>query len=138
MVVDSSAILAVLFDEEEASTFLSQLAGPQRHFMSAVNWLEASIVCEARKGEAATPFLLQLLSECSVQIIPFDASQAAIALDTWRRYGKGRHPASLNMGDCAAYALARTLNDTLLYKGDDFSKTDIASLIEGTENKNMD
>jgi len=94
--------------------------------MSAMNKLETSIVVEARKGEAGAQALSRLLATAEIEVVAFDSSQAEIAMDSWRRYGKGRHSAELNMGDCAAYALASTLNATLLYKGKDFSKTDIA------------
>jgi ribonuclease VapC len=63
-----------------------------------------------------------------IEVIAFDSGQAEIALDAWRRYGRGRHPAFLNLGDCAAYALAKTLNDELLFKGGDFAKTDLAKV----------
>ncbi len=97
--------------------------------MSAVNRLEASIVIEARKGAAGAKAFSRLMSVAGIEVMPFDAGQAEIALDAWRRYGRGRHKASLNLGDCAAYALAKTLNEVLLFKGDDFPHTDIAAAI---------
>jgi len=124
MVIDSSALLAVLFGEPEAEDYVRALASSGRKFMSAVNKLETMIVVEARKGMVGTGALARLLTAAGMEIIPFGSSQAEIALAAWRRYGKGRHPAGLNMGDCAAYALASTLNDSLLFKGGDFSRTD--------------
>jgi len=126
MVVDSSALLAILFGEPEADAFIEALAAPDRKFMSAVNKLEAMIVVEARKGAEGAVALVGLLAAAEIEIIPFDSGQAEIAMAAWRRYGRGRHQAGLNLGDCAAYALASTLNDALLFKGGDFSQTDIA------------
>lgn len=126
MVVDSSAIAAVLFGEPGSDRYIDAIASGERLFMSAVNRLEIGIVAEARKGEAGAAGLAALLSTAEVEVLPFDASQAEVALAAYRRYGKSRHPASLNLGDCAAYTLAMTMNQRLLYKGDDFSKTDVA------------
>jgi len=126
MVIDSSALLAVLFGELDAGDFIEALAFPGRKFLSSVNKLEAMIVVEARKGEAGSAALARLLATLEVETIPFDSGQAEIAMAAWRRFGKGKHAAGLNLGDCAAYALASTLNDSLLYKGGDFSKTDVA------------
>lgn len=127
MVIDSSAIAAILFGEPEAGLLIKALAAPGRKLMSAVNRVEAGIVVEARKGEVGAAALARLLALESIEVIAFDAGQAEIAQDAWRRYGKGRHPAGLNMGDCAAYALAKLTGDPLLYKGGDFTLTDIAA-----------
>ncbi len=129
MVIDSSALLAILFGEPGAEEYIEALASPGRKLMSSVNKFEAALVVEARKGEAGSAALARLLAAAEVKTMPFDASQAEIAMAAWRRYGKGRHPAGLNLGDCAAYALALTLNDSLLYKGDDFSKTDVVAAL---------
>jgi ribonuclease VapC len=130
MVVDTSAISAILFGEAEGRSFLEALAGPERAFMSAFTRLEASIVVEARKGEAGARALAELMATSGIDTIPFDTGQAELALDAWRRYGKGRHPAGLNLGDCASYALARFIGEPLLYKGDDFSRTDVAGYVK--------
>jgi ribonuclease VapC len=126
MVIDSSAILAALFGEPEAPRLLRILASPEPKLMSAVGHLEAAIVVEARKGAVGAKAYASLLAEAGIEVIAFDSSQAEVALDAWRRYGKGRHPAALNMGDCAAYALSAIANEALLFKGDDFAKTDVA------------
>lgn len=81
---------------------------------------------EARKGEPGAEAFSALMASAEIEVLPFDASQAEVALQAWRRYGKGRHPAGLNIGDCAAYALAQTLDQHILFKGDDFGKTDLA------------
>jgi ribonuclease VapC len=124
MVIDSSAILAVLFGEPEAEEFIAALGSPGRKFISSVNKLETMIVVESRKGKSGTNALNKLLTAASIEVLPFDVSQAEVAMAAWRRYGKGRHPAGLNLGDCATYALAATLNDSILCKGSDFCKTD--------------
>jgi ribonuclease VapC len=129
MVVDTSAISAILFGEAEGPSFLQALAGPERKFMSAFTRLEASIAMEARKGDAGTQALSELMATCGIDTVPFDIGQAELALDAWRRYGKGRHPAGLNLGDCTAYALARFTGEPLLYKGEDFPKTDVVAVI---------
>jgi ribonuclease VapC len=126
MVIDSSALAAILFDEAEKSAFIELLASPERKFMSAVNRLESAVVVEARKGEMGARALVRLMATSGIEVVAFDAGQAEIALDAWRRYGKGRHPAGLNLGDCAAYALAIITNDRLLFKGKDFAHTDLA------------
>jgi ribonuclease VapC len=126
MVVDSSALIAVLFGEPEAAVFLDCLEKAPRRYLSSFSWFETSVVVEAKKGPAGMQILHTLVSELPFDLIPFDASQAEIAMDAWRRFGKGRHPAGLNLGDCASYALARTLSLALLFKGEDFTKTDLA------------
>lgn len=128
MVVDSSAIAAILFGEPDSEFYIDALASGERQFMSAVNRMEAGMVMESRKGSAGASALAALVANAEIEVLPFDAGQAEVALAAWRRYGKGRHPAGLNLGDCAAYALAITLDQRLLYKGDDFSKTDVASV----------
>lgn len=130
MVVDSSALAAVLFGEEDAARYIEALSLPVRKYMSAVSRLEISIVVEARKGPQGTRLLAELLSAAGIEEIAFDSSLAEVAFEAWRRWGKTKHEASLNMGDCASYALARVLNQPLLFKGKDFSRTDIASAIQ--------
>jgi len=126
MVVDSSALVAVLVGAEDADRFLDALAAEEDKYMSALNHLEAAIVMASRKGDPGSKALAALVANARIEILPFDASQSEIAFDAWRRYGKGRHPAALNLGDCAAYALAITLGQKLLFKGEDFVKTDVA------------
>jgi ribonuclease VapC len=125
MVIDTSALAAVLFGEKEAARYMAALEAVPRCFMSSFSWFETAVVVAARKGEAGIRKLHELSSEIGIEYIPFDKGQAEIAFDAWLRYGKGRHPAGLNIGDCAGYALARTTNKPLIYKGRDFQKTDI-------------
>jgi ribonuclease VapC len=131
MVIDSSAILAVLFGEPEAPRFLRDLASTERKLMSAVGFLESAMVAEARKGEVGAKSHAGIVAQAGIEVVAFDASQAEIALDAWRRYGKGRHPAALNLGDCVAYALAAAANEELVFKGGGFPKTDIAERPRG-------
>ena len=127
MVVDSSALLAVLFGEPGTESLLDAFDSPERKIMSAVNRLESEIVIAARKGDLGSAALARFMAESDIEVIAFDASQSEIALDAWRRFGKGRHPAALNMGDCAAYALSRLTGQALVCVGDDFARTDIAT-----------
>ncbi len=126
MIVDSSALIAVLLGEPEAALFIQALARPERKLISAFSLLETALVIESRKGPPGAKALAELVAAAALDPIAFDNSQAEVAIDTWRRYGKGRHPAGLNIGDCVSYALARVSNQALLFKGQDFSQTDIA------------
>ncbi|OHE67339.1 MAG: ribonuclease [Treponema sp. GWA1_62_8] len=128
MVVDSSAIVAILLGEDEGPDLLRHLDSAGRLFMSSFSWFETSVVIESKKGAEGSRLLNQFFSMFAFEFIPFDTGQAEIAMDAWRRYGKGRHKAGLNLGDCASYALARTLNRPLLFKGDDFPFTDVARM----------
>ncbi len=125
MVLDTSAIVAVLFDEPERDEFVRKIATASRRLISAGSLIEASIVVESRRGEAAGRELDLLLHRAGVQTVAVDEEQALLARAAWRRYGKGRHPAGLNFGDLFAYALARASGEDLLFKGDDFAKTDL-------------
>src|SRR5699024_10927361 len=124
--VDSSALVAIVLGEPEAEAMLSVL---QRHpaLLGAATWLESSIVVEARQGPDATRDLDLLVTDAIAEVVPFDAAHARVAREAWRRFGKGRHPAGLNYGDCLAYASARVHDAPLLFKGEDFPKTDITA-----------
>jgi ribonuclease VapC len=125
MVIDTSALLAIFLAEPERQQFLQQITQAEKPFISAVNAFETGIVLEARRGEAAGREFDLFLGRANLEIVPADAEQVEIARAAWRRYGKGRHPAALNFGDCFAYALAKTLGEPLLAKGLDFARTDI-------------
>jgi ribonuclease VapC len=125
MVIDSSALIAVLLGEPEAESFARLIANDPKRFISAFTALETSIVIEAKKGEAGSGEFDLLLNLTQIKIVPMDAKQFRIARLAWKNYGKGRHPAGLNIGDCCSYALAKHLGEPLLFKGDDFTKTDI-------------
>ena len=126
MVVDSSALLAILLDEPDRRRFTEAIEADPRRFVSAATLLESAIVIEALRGEAAGRELDLLIHRASIACVPVDAEQVQIARAAWRRYGKGRHPANLNFGDCFSYALAAASGEALLYRGDDFARTDIA------------
>lgn len=124
-VVDTSAILAVLFDEPERALLEPRLMA-EPCVMSAATRIELGIVVEAKKGPAGTQILDELLTRIGIDVAPVDDRQVHEALVGWRRFGKGRHPASLDYGDTFSYALARTLGRSLLFVGDDFSQTDVS------------
>ena len=129
MVIDTSALIAILFGEPEASSFSIAVADESRKLISAFNALETGIVLEARKGEAGGRELDLLLHRAQIEIVAMNADQAELARTAWRKYGKGKHPAGLNIGDCCAYALAKYSGEPLLFKGNDFAQTDIRAAI---------
>ena len=124
--IDSSAIIAILRLEPEADALLRTIATADACFMSAVSALEtAMVLAGAAGGSALWAPLHELLTKASVEIVPFDGEQARLARDAFIRFGKGRHAAGLNLGDCAAHALAASRKLPLLFKGGDFAKTDL-------------
>lgn len=125
MVIDTSALLAILLGEAEAEQMVAAIERDQRRMLSAVQLLEAAVVIEAKKGAAGGRELDLLLHRAQVQIVNFTAELAEGAREAWRRWGKGRHPAALNFCDCCAYALAQQLGEPLLFKGEDFRRTDV-------------
>lgn len=125
MVIDTSAVLAVFLNEPERKRFLEAMTGAESRLISAANVLETGIVLEARRGEAAGREFDLFLNQAKFEIVPVDAEQVEIARVAWRKYGKGRHRAALNFGDCFAYALAKALDEPLLAAGTDFGLTDI-------------
>jgi ribonuclease VapC len=131
MVLDSSAVLAILFDEPQRRAFTLSIERDPRRLMSAGNVLEAALVAEARRGEPAGRELDLLLHRAEVDVVPVDSEQVQLARSAWRRYGRGHHPAGLNFGDCFAYALAATSGEPLLFAGEDFRRTDIAAVEVG-------
>lgn len=125
MVIDTSAIVAIAFNEPEAETYEQKAVDAPWRLISAATLLELAIVIEARLGEQGAAELDLWLHKAGVEVVAVDAEQITVARRAWRIYGKGRHPAGLNYGDCFSYALAKTRNEPLLFKGDDFSRTDI-------------
>lgn len=129
MVIDTSALIAILCDESDASQLEAAIEHDPVRLISAGTLLETSIVIESRFGEGGGRELDLLLHKAHFEIVAFDNEQAEVARDAYRRYGKGRHPAALNYGDCFAYALCSSRGESLLFKGNDFGKTDVKSAL---------
>ncbi len=128
MVIDTSALVAILSLEPEAARLAQAIEADPTRLISAATLLEAGIVMEARLGAAGGKELDLLVAKAGVVIEPLTADQASTAREAWRRFGKGRHAAALNFGDCCSYALARATGEPLLFKGTDFANTDIAAV----------
>jgi len=127
MVLDTSALLAILRDEPERRSFNEAIEESELRLLSVASFVETSIVLEARFGAEGVRDLDLLISKANLSLVDVDQEQAHHAREAYRRYGKGRHRAGLNFGDCFAYALASARHEPLLYKGADFRATDIAS-----------
>ena len=125
MIVDTSALIAVLRRESEADDFADSLLASSAVRVSAGTLLETRLVAERNGGTAELAELLELIG---IDVVPVDARQVDLAFDGFRRFGKGRDPAGLNFGDLFAYALARALDAPLLFKGNDFPRTDVKTL----------
>ena len=125
MVIDTSALVAILQAEPERTAMLEALAKADRRLVSAVTVLEAAMVLEGRYGLDAGVDLELFLLDARTEIMPLDPRQAQAAVRAWRKFGKGRHPAQLNLGDCCVYALAKVTHEPVLSKGADFRQTDI-------------
>lgn len=129
MVLDTSAVVAILFDEPERRAFTEAIEADSRRLMSAASVLESALLVEARRGEPAGRELDLLIHRAGISTVPVDAEQVELARRAWRRYGKGRHRADLNFGDCFAYALAAATGEALLFKGEDFAATDLVAAL---------
>jgi len=125
MVLDTSAVLAIFLAEPERQSFLQALAEADLRLISAASVLESAIVLEAKRGESAGREFDLFLHTADIHVVPVDSEQIDSARLAWRRYGKGRHRAALNFGDCLSYALAQTSGEPLLAKGNDFRRTDL-------------
>ena len=125
MVIDSSALLAILFGEPEKRRFNELIGSHAVRLMSAASYLESAIIIDDRLGYEGARDLSLFLREADIEIEPVTLAQAEIARDAYRRFGRGNHVAALSFGDCFAYALAKTLDAPLLFKGGDFGQTDI-------------
>jgi ribonuclease VapC len=126
IVVDSSALVAILEAEPEAVKFISIIDEEAVRLISAVTAYETGIVIGARRGWQSVEDVLALIEELGIEIVPFTGAHVSAALTAYSRYGKGFHPkARLNLGDCIAYALAKSTEASLLFKGDDFRETDV-------------
>jgi ribonuclease VapC len=124
MIIDTSALLAILQDEPERRMFNEAMEMADSRRVSAATFVEASIVIESRFGAEGLRALDRFLERGDIEVMPVDVEQARYAREAFMRFGKGRHPAGLNFGDCFSYALAKVLSEPLLFKGDDFALTD--------------
>ena len=125
MVIDTSVFAAIFFGEPERQSFLNAIIAAPRRLTSAATIVETGMVLEDRRGESTGREFDLFVIRSGIEVVPVDAATADIARSAWRKYGKGRHPASLNFGDCFSYALAKSTGQPLLAKGTDFPLTDI-------------
>jgi ribonuclease VapC len=133
MVIDTSALIAVLTGEPDAERYKTAIDRDAKRLMSVASILETTIVLESRYGEEGPRELDVLLRRLPIESVPVDCDQLEWARHACRAYGKGRHPAALNFGDCFSYALARLTGEPLLYKGADFARTDIRGALDGQD-----
>ena len=129
MVIDSSALLAILQDEPERRRFNEAIEAAAERLLSVATFLEVSIVIDARFGPPGLHHVDLFLDRADIELVEVDEEQARIARDAYSRFGKGRHPAGLNLGDCFSYALANTRRLPLLFKGEDLARTDLVAAI---------
>jgi ribonuclease VapC len=125
MVIDASAVIAIAFREDDGVRFAEAIFRSDRRLIAMPTLLEITLVVGGRRGPPGQELLPALLSELGLMPVPFGADHLAMAEAAWWRFGKGRHPAALNFGDCFSYALAKVENQPLLFKGGDFGRTDI-------------
>ncbi|MFP4562333.1 MAG: type II toxin-antitoxin system VapC family toxin [Spirochaetia bacterium] len=131
MVIDTSVLLAILCDEPERHHYTELIASYPVRLLSAGSYLEAGIVLQARYGNRGVMSLKLFCTTAGIEVVSFDAETAEIALEAYSSYGKGSHSAGLNFGDCISYASAKRRGEPLLFKGDDFTRTDILSVTHG-------
>ena len=129
MVIDSSALMAILRGEPEERAFRHAIRTAAIRLLGAATRVESGIVALGRRGEPGLEQLQTLIERLELDVVPLSNDHAKLAVDAFRRFGKGRHPAALNFGDCFSYALARATGEPLLFKGDDFSQTDVKRVL---------
>ena len=132
MTLDSSALVAILFAEPGHLDLVDRILEADRVRVGAPTLTETSLVFAGRGGAKSAESVEGLVKELGVSIVPFGEAEWRVAVDAFRRFGRGRHPAALNYGDCLAYAMAKTARDSLLFVGDDFTKTDITSAVRAS------
>ena len=132
MVIDTSAVSAILRGEPEANEASRLIADAGRRVMSAFSLLESSLVITARKGPAGERELDLLVHKAGIEVVALTAEHVEIARGAWSKYGRGHHPAGLNIGDCCSYALSKYLGEPLLFKGSDFAQTDVDGIRLGS------
>jgi len=129
VVIDTSALIAILLNEPDAPLFAAAIASAPARLASAVTRVQTAMLIEGRRGLAGRAELDALWRAAEIETIAVTPAQAEIAIDAFRRFGRGRHEAGLNLGDCFAYALAKAMSHTLLFKGEDFAQTDITAAL---------
>lgn len=129
MIIDTSAVLAILLGEPEREKYLEAILQSDQSFISAVTYVELSIICMSKGDALSVRLAEQFLKKVNIETAPVSVQQAVIAKEAYRDFGKGKHKAALNLGDCFSYALAKEKDLPLLYKGEDFSKTDVQNAI---------
>ena len=127
MIVDSSAIVAIVKGEKEQLRLIRALAGASVVRVAAPTWVETSMVLRGPLGSRLDAVLSGIERQFGIEFVPFEREHIAVALDAWHRYGRGQHTAKLNFGDCISYATARVAGEPLLFVGNDFSQTDIVA-----------
>ena len=125
MILDSSALVAIVLREPEQDRILERMDAASRLGIGAPTLVEVAIVLSARLGNDARGLVSRLVIEGNIAVVPFTDAHFGVALTAWLRYGRGRHPAQLNFGDCLAYATARVAREPLLFTGEDFARTDV-------------
>ncbi len=123
--IDTSVLIAILENEDTAPSLLKVLESESSTIMSAASYVEAGIVASSRHGDSGRRALKRLVQVLNIDVVACDQAQSELAIDAYQKFGKGRHKAGLNFGDCFSYALAKHLDVPLLFVGDDFSKTDV-------------
>lgn len=129
MILDTSALLAILLNEADAAAYANAIVDAADRRISAATWVETAQVITTRRGERGVEVFRALVEKMQAKIEPVDLAQAELAYSAWKQFGKGRHPAGLNFGDCFSYALAKQTEESLLFKGADFRRTDIQSVL---------
>jgi ribonuclease VapC len=130
MVIDSSAIIACLLDEPEQARFIAALDTAPTRLLSMVTYVETAFVILGRKGDVGLSDFLRFIDRAAIESVVVNEHQGRMAIEAFQRYGKGRHPAGLNLGDCFAYALAKASGEPLLFKGGDFALTDLVPALD--------
>ena len=128
MIVDSSVLIAILQSEPGFEAYEAAISMSRRKRISAATYAEVGVVAARKRGAAGLAVIRDMVEQLGLEVVSLDIEQAETAQDAFVDFGKGRHPARLNFGDCFAYALAKTESAPLLFKGDDFAKTDISAV----------
>jgi ribonuclease VapC len=133
VIVDTSALIAVLRDEDDADRYIQALAEATGVRISAATWVEAAVVVDANRDPVLSGRFDDLMSQAAITVEPVTADHARLARQAYQNFGNGKHPAGLNFGDCFSYALARATGQQLLFKGRDFPLTDVAPAISAPQ-----